>query len=270
MTGAVRPLLFATVLAVSSADTFVVAQGPSAIRQALTGDAGEVTAEISTEELERVLAAGSATVLDARPYEEFAVGHIPGAMNVAARAGVPMSMYVSDVAEVGRILGGNKAAALVLYCNGPHCGKSKRLAVELRDAGFTNVRRYQLGMPVWRAVGGVCQVELDGLRRLMADDRTAVLVDVREAAAVKANPLARAVNIPESLVVDTKDMGEVRRAKDDGRLPMTDHNTRIFVVGSEPARARHVAARIALEAFSNVSYFAGSFEELRSALQPVR
>ena len=42
-------------------------------------------------------------------------------------------------------------ARVVLYCNGPFCQKSKRLAAELLEAGFTNVRRYQLGMPTWRA-----------------------------------------------------------------------------------------------------------------------
>ena len=45
-----------------------------------TATLGQVqkTAEISTEELRRILAEQSATVLDARPYMEFAVGHIPG------------------------------------------------------------------------------------------------------------------------------------------------------------------------------------------------
>ncbi len=121
--------------------------------------AGQVApgSEISTEELETILATGSATVLDARPFLEFAISHIPGAVNVAPKPGVPMSMYVSDIAEIGRLVRGNKAAPLVLYCNGPHCGKSKRLATELAEAGHSNVRRYQLGIPVWRAVGGVAR-----------------------------------------------------------------------------------------------------------------
>ena len=90
-----------------------------------------------------------------------------------------MSMYVSDVAEIGRLVGGNKAAPLVLYCNGPHCGKSKRLAAELLDAGYSNVRRYQLGIPAWRAAGGVCEIELEGIRHVLAQDGTAVVIDAR-------------------------------------------------------------------------------------------
>jgi hypothetical protein len=31
---------------------------------------------------------------------------------------------------------------------------------------------------------------------------------------------------------------EASQAKDDGRLPMTDHNTRIFVVGTNGAESR--------------------------------
>ena len=87
-------------------------------------------------------------MLDARPYREYAMGHIPGALNVAAKPGVPIAQYVSDVAEIGRLLNNDKTAALVLYCNGPFCGKSKRLSAELIEAGYANVRRYQLGIPV--------------------------------------------------------------------------------------------------------------------------
>ena len=223
--------------------------------------------EVSTEELQRILVEASAVVLDARPHLEFAISHIPGAVNVAPRAGVPMSMYVSDVAEIGRLVRGNKAAPIVLYCNGPHCGKSKRLTDELRAAGYSAVRRYQLGIPVWRAMGGVCEVELDGFRHVLANDATAVIIDSREAAEFAKGTVRGARNIPRSLVLDGKDIGEVRRAKDDGRLPMEDHNTRILVVGGDAATARYVAEALTREAFHNVSFFAGPISAVR---QPVR
>ena len=130
------------------------AQAGGSIRDAVLGEPGPTT-EISTAELTRILAARSATVLDARPFAEYAMSHIPGALNVAPKPGVPPSAYVSDVAEIGRLLHGDSTAPVVLYCNGPHCGKSKRLAGELTTAGYRNVRRYQLGIPVWRALGGV-------------------------------------------------------------------------------------------------------------------
>lgn len=193
---------------------------------------------------------------------------IPGAVNVSAKAGVPMSLYVSDVAEIGRVLKGNKAAPLVLYCNGPFCGKSKRLAAELLEAGYTNVRRYQLGIPVWRALGGLTQIEPEGIRHVIENDRTAVFVDAREAAEFRSGSTARAQNIPQSLLKPGKDVGEIKAAKDDGRLPMEDHNTRIIVFGRTAEQARAVGEAIVGEAFHNVSFFDGSFEQFISALRP--
>lgn len=239
------------------------ADEPKTIQQAMLGEANQLTPEVSTEELRQILAEGSATVLDARPFLEYATSHIPGARNVAAKPGVAISMYVSDVKEVGRIVGDEKSAPIVLYCNGPFCGKSRRLAEELLAAGFSNVRRYQLGIPVWRALGGVCEIELAGLRRVVAEDRTAVLIDSREAEEFRKGSLPGARNIPRSLVLEGKDVGEVKRAKDDGRLPMEDHNTRVIVLAASPADVRHVAEAIAREAFHNVSYFLGSIDEAR-------
>lgn len=244
----------------------LTAQTPK-ISEAILAESGQRTTEISTAELRAILAANSATVLDARPHLEFAVSHIPGAVNVAAKPGVAPAMYVSDVAEVGRLVNGNKAAPLVLYCNGPNCGKSKRLADELLAAGYTSVRRYQLGLPIWRALGGVAEIEPDGLRYVLASDRTAVVIDARDTAAFRAGSLPNARQIPRSGVLEGKDVGEVRRAKDDGRLPMNDHATRIIVIGSKAADARYVAEALAREAFYNVTYYRGTAAEAMAAIR---
>jgi rhodanese-related sulfurtransferase len=243
-------------------------QTPENIFAATLGESGQRSPEVSTGELRRILADGSALVLDTRPAREFAISHIPGAANVAAKPGVPMSAYVSDVAEIGRLLEGKKDAPLVLYCNGPYCGKSKRLAEELLAAGYTGVRRYQLGIPVWRALGGVTEIEPDGLRHVAANDRTLVVIDSRESEAARAAPFPNARNIPRGGVLEGKDVGEVKKAKDDGRLPMEDHNTRLVVVGRDASESRYVAEALAREAFHNVSYFRGSLEQARAALKP--
>ena len=244
-----------------------LAQSAGNIFRSTLEEPNQRTAEVSTDELKRILVDGSATVFDARPFREFAMSHIPNAQNVAAKPGVAMSAYVSDVNEMSRLLHGNKAAPIVLYCNGPYCGKSKRLADELLAAGFTNVRRYQLGIPVWRALGGVTEIEPEGLQLVAASDATAVFIDSREANAYTTGTLAKARNIPRSLVLEGKDVGEVKRAKDDGRLPMEDHNTRLVVIGRDAADARFVAEALAREAFHNVSYFRGAFEEARAAIR---
>ncbi len=76
---------------------------------------------------------------------------------------------------------------------------------------------------------------------------------------------SRRGGVQQSAVEPGKDVGEVRRAKDDGRLPMEDHNTRIVVFGRDAAQARGLAEALAREAFHNVAYFPGSFEMLRRA-----
>jgi rhodanese-related sulfurtransferase len=242
-------------------------QAPSTIHQAVLGEPNQSTAEVSTEALREILAGQGAFVFDARPHLEFAISHIPGALNVAAKPGVPVSAYVSDVAEIRRVVGDDLKAKIVLYCNGPYCGKSKRLADELLAAGYVDIRRYQVGIPVWRALGGVTEIEPDGLRHVVANDRTAVLIDTRDAAAYAAGTLPNARSLPRSGVLEGKDVGEVKRAKDDGRLPMEDHNTRIVVFGEDAGTARYVAEALAREAFHNVSYFSGSFPQAREALQ---
>jgi rhodanese-related sulfurtransferase len=237
---------------------------PNVAFQAVLGTPAK-TPEVSTEEIRKLLEDGRTLVLDARPHLEFSVSHIPGARNVAAKPGMPPAQYVSDVAEIGRLVAGDKARPLVLYCNGAFCGKSNRLADELLAAGHTDVRRYQLGIPMWRALGGVTVTEADGLRYIADGDRTAVLIDSREAAEFAAGSLTGARNIPRSGVLEGKDVGEVLKAKNDGRLPMEDHNTRLIVVGKDANEARYVAEAIAREAFHNVSFFPGTLEEARAA-----
>ena len=231
------------------------------------GETDQKTAEVSTHELREIIRSGSAVLLDARPPIEYAVSHIPGAVNVAPQPGRPAHLYISDVAEVGRVLGGATEKALVLYCNGPFCGKTKRLGAELAAAGYTDVRRYQLGAPGWRTLAGeAMQTELAALPYL-ARDKTAVWIDAREQAAFNAGSIDGARNIAPSALRPGKDQGVMKQAKDDGRLPMDDHNTRIIVFGSNARDARAVADAIAGEAFHNVSFVSEPIEEVRLALR---
>jgi rhodanese-related sulfurtransferase len=259
-------LMTAAAISLPSTPVPACGQAPD-IYQATLNEPGQRTSEISTEELQRLLMAGGSVLLDARPFLEFAISHIPGALNVAPKPGVPMSAYVSDVREIDRLVHGDHATPLLLYCNGPHCGKSKRLADELLQAGFANVRRYQLGIPVWRALGGVTVIEPQGLRYVLAGDHTAVVIDAREAKDYAEETIPGARNLPRSGVLEGKDVGEVKRAKDDGRLPMEDHNTRLVVVAATVAEARYVAEALTREAFDNVTYFPGTFADAQSALR---
>jgi rhodanese-related sulfurtransferase len=239
------------------------AQPTPDIFRAVLPEANAKTPEVSTEEMRGILATKGAAVFDARPHMEFAVSHLPGAVNLAAKPGVSKALYVSDVAEVGRVMHNDKAAPLVVYCNGPFCGKAKRLAEELVEAGYINVWRYQLGIPVWRALGGLCVIEAEGARHVLAGDHTAVFIDARQPAQYAAGSLPGARSIPAAELKPGKDQGVVKAAKDDGRLPMDDHNTRIVVFGADGAQAKAVAEALAKEAFHNLAYYDGSWDNLR-------
>src|SRR5262245_411339 len=149
--------------------------------------------EISTAELSAALRDSNAIILDARPYEEYAVSHIPSARAVPAKPGTTPALYVGDAAEVAKNIP-DRNQPLILYCNGLCCGRSERLANDLTALGYQAVRRYQLGAPGWRALGGVMQVEKPALLRLLAQDATSVLIDGRAELGLKPS-LRNAVSI---------------------------------------------------------------------------
>lgn len=232
------------------------AQG--SIDQATLMEPDARTAEISTAQLRQILADRSATVIDARPRAEFDAGHIPDARVLDAPPGDP-------VAAVARLVTGNKAAPLVIYCNGPHCQASRRLADQLAAAGFTAVRRYQLGMPVWRALGGPTVIELEGILRVVRADRTAVLVDARPEAEFASGSIPGARNLTVAALDATlKAMMAGRLA--DPPLPLDDFNRRIVLFGRDGAQARALAEAMSQRPWHNVTYFPGTYQALADAL----
>ena len=150
----------------------------------------------------------------------------------------------------------------MLYCNGPFCQASRRLADQLVDAGFTNVRRYQLGMPIWRALGGPTAIEVEGIARILNVDRTAVFFDARSAREFGTGSLPSAQNIPADQLAS-----EGLQKASAGQLPNDDFNTRIVVFGREAAQARALADAFSRSPWHNVMYFPGTFETLRAAIK---
>ena len=242
------------------------AQSGVNIYQATLMEDNQKTPEISTEEMQRILTEKTAVLIDPRPVKEFAIDHIPGAINIAPQPGNSKTGDFSAVAEIGRAVQHNKATPIVLYCNGPLCGKSKRVANQLLAAGYTNVRRYQLGIPIWRILVGLTEIELEGILYVVRKDQTAVLLDARDPEEFKTATIPGAVNLPLSGVKRGKKDDEIKKAKKDGRLPVEDHNTRIIIFGQDRSQARALAKELAKAAsFQNVSYFDGDFEKLHKA-----
>jgi rhodanese-related sulfurtransferase len=83
---------------------------------------------------------GLVTVLDVRPAEEFAAGHVPGAVNI-------------PIHELARRLGElPKRKEVVAYCRGPYCLMSFDAVTLLRAKGL-KARRLENGLPEWRLSG---------------------------------------------------------------------------------------------------------------------
>ena len=217
------------------------------IYKATLAEQGQKTPEVTTEDMRKVLAQSSAIVIDTRTRAEFDAGHIPSAHVL----GVPPT---DAVAAVARLVAGDKGKALVLYCNGPFCQASRRLADQLAEKGFTNVRRYQLGMPVWRALGGPVAVEIDGIARIIKADRTAVFLDGRAAADFARGSVAGAHNVP----VEELASGVLKKLP----LPEDDFNRRVILFARDGVQARKMADVLGTRPWHNVSYFAGSADQV--------
>jgi rhodanese-related sulfurtransferase len=95
---------------------------------------------VSREELARRVKDGLVTVLDVRPPDEYAAGHLPNAINI------PLRELKRRLREMP------KSHEIVAYCRGPYCVLAFEAVALLRDRGF-KVRRLEDGFPEWRAAG---------------------------------------------------------------------------------------------------------------------
>ncbi len=95
---------------------------------------------VSREELLKRSRAGTVTILDVRPEDEFALGHLPNAVNIPLRI---LKLRLSEL---------DRAQEIVAYCRGPYCVLSFEAVATLRARGF-KARRLMDGLPEWRAAG---------------------------------------------------------------------------------------------------------------------
>ena len=95
---------------------------------------------VATAELMARADEGLVTVLDVRPPEEYAQGHLPGAVNV------PLSQLKKHLAKLPR------GREVVAYCRGPWCVLSFEAVSLLRAKGY-KARRLEGGLPEWRQEG---------------------------------------------------------------------------------------------------------------------
>ncbi|KPJ91571.1 MAG: ArsR family transcriptional regulator [Gammaproteobacteria bacterium SG8_15] len=95
---------------------------------------------IPRKELLKRVRDGLVTVIDVRPPEEFAAGHVPGAINI------PLNKLKSRLKDL------DTTQEIVAYCRGPHCVLAFDAVAQLRKKGI-KARRLEDGYPEWKLAG---------------------------------------------------------------------------------------------------------------------
>ncbi|KPJ95412.1 MAG: ArsR family transcriptional regulator [Gammaproteobacteria bacterium SG8_11] len=95
---------------------------------------------IPREELLSRARAGLVTVIDVRPPEEYAAGHVAGAVNI------PLDKLESHLKDL------QTDQEIVAYCRGPHCVLAFDAVEKLRKKGI-KARRLEEGFPEWKRAG---------------------------------------------------------------------------------------------------------------------
>jgi rhodanese-related sulfurtransferase len=103
---------------------------------------GEDVETIGSAELLERLRQGDVVVVDVRPVEEFAAGHIEGACSI------PLEELERRLAELP------PDQEVVAYCRGPFCAYAHEAVRQLTDAG-RSARRLDSGWPEWSLANGV-------------------------------------------------------------------------------------------------------------------
>jgi len=95
---------------------------------------------IGAAELLQRLVEGDVILLDVRPVEEYAAGHLTDALSI------PVTELEARLPELPQ------DKEFVAYCRGPYCVFADEAVALLRSNGY-NARRLEQGLPDWRALG---------------------------------------------------------------------------------------------------------------------
>jgi len=95
---------------------------------------------VEMDELLERARSGKVVILDTRPADEYAAGHIAGALSV------PVDQLQERLSKLA------KSKAYVAYCRGPYCVYADRAVEILRKSG-RKAQRLVDGFPEWKAAG---------------------------------------------------------------------------------------------------------------------
>jgi len=189
-------------------------------------------------------------LLDVRGISNFQESHLPGA--------VALPNYRFD--KYKDRLPKDKSTLLVTYCNGYGCGMSPGIYRVLTEGlGYTNVKMFAGGMPLWAGTSQALHTEPEFLQYLQdnAKPDAYVLVDLRSPEQAAKEHIPNAVNLPGT------DMKAVFEA-----LP-GDKKARIILYAGTMAEADQARRTLAVNNFTEVSALTGGIEAWKAKGYPV-
>lgn len=217
-------------------------------------------AEIDIKEMVAILQGkrGKYTLGDARPAKVYATGHIPSAI----------STFPNDKKAFLKSLPEDKAKLLVFYCGGPTCpftGKAIKAAME---AGYTNIKGFQAGIPAWKRSKLAIHVKPDWVTNNL--DMHHIIIDARDTASSTSGHVKTAVSIPASkLVLMTK---QFIKDQTNPQLPgVTDKRAPIVVYSDGHTDKNALLAYKQLRdwGYANASILNGGFSKWAALAYPI-
>ncbi|MGB5568692.1 MAG: rhodanese-like domain-containing protein [Sedimenticolaceae bacterium] len=140
--------------------------------------------EIDVKELLAIMTGGGSYQLyDARPGKRFGAAHVPGAASAFPKDKDFLSKLPSD-----------KDALLVFYCGGPTCPFTGVAIKKAQEAGYSNLKGFQAGLPGWKKAKLPVHADAAWLSKNL--DPQHVVLDVRSKAQSSQSHIEGAVAIP--------------------------------------------------------------------------
>ncbi len=198
--------------------------------------------EIKVAELKKIVLEGAEpvfTLVDARPPNRFAEGHLPGAVNI----------FTKKFDEQKDLLPTDKNQLVIFYCGGPRCGLSPKAAKKAKKLGYTNVRVYKMGEPDWRKRKLPIYSTPSYLSDTLKAGTGIVVVDVRAPAEVQAGHIPGAVGIPVESLPEAED-----EFPSSVKAPIV-----IYGGGQDTAKADTAALAVKNWGYQRVSVLEGGF-----------
>lgn len=137
---------------------------------------------------------------DARPMKKYLSGHVPSSV----------STPVKDKEKFLKKLPSDKNQLLVFYCGGPTCPFTAKAVKIATEAGYSNVKGFQKGIPGWKKAKLPVHANRGWVSKNL--DKHHVIIDVRPAGQAAAGHLPTAVSLPaETIASMTEDFAKTQK-----------------------------------------------------------